>query len=87
MSMFPTAGAQVYYNEAGEPLGWDAASSYEPEYCDACGGSHSSLDCDDWESDQGDDDDDDDDDVDPGEEEGEEEDDVWANVREIRYGD
>ncbi len=21
--MFPGAGAQVYYNEAGEPLGWD----------------------------------------------------------------
>lgn len=20
---FPTAGAQVYYNEAGEPTGWD----------------------------------------------------------------
>lgn len=20
---FPTAGSQVYYNEAGEPLGWD----------------------------------------------------------------
>ena len=23
---FPTAGAQVYYNEAGEPLGWDQPS-------------------------------------------------------------
>lgn len=21
--MFPSAGAQVYYNEAGEPTGWD----------------------------------------------------------------
>lgn len=26
---FPTAGSQVYYNEAGEPLGWDA-----PDYDD-----------------------------------------------------
>lgn len=26
MSMFPGAGAQVYYNEAGEPLGWDYPS-------------------------------------------------------------
>lgn len=24
--MFPGAGAQVYYNEAGEPLGWDYPS-------------------------------------------------------------
>jgi hypothetical protein len=27
--MFPTAHSIVYYNEAGEPLGWD-----EPEYSD-----------------------------------------------------
>ena len=26
MSMFPGAHANVYYNEAGEPLGWD----YDP---------------------------------------------------------
>lgn len=26
MSMFPGAGAVVYYNEAGEPLGWDYPS-------------------------------------------------------------
>jgi hypothetical protein len=29
--MFPGAGATVYYNEDGEPLGWDAASSYDDE--------------------------------------------------------
>ena len=29
--MFPGAGAQVYYNEAGEPLGWDYPSYDEPE--------------------------------------------------------
>lgn len=32
--MFPGAGAQVYYNEAGEPTGWDDAS-YEPDPHDA----------------------------------------------------
>ena len=35
--MFPGAGAHVYYNEAGEPIGWDYPS-YEPEYCPDCGG-------------------------------------------------
>lgn len=30
--MFPGAGASVYYNEAGEPLGWDYPSYDEPEY-------------------------------------------------------
>jgi hypothetical protein len=30
MSAFPGAGAQVYYNEDGEPLGWDYPS--EPEF-------------------------------------------------------
>lgn len=29
--MFPGPGAQVYYNEAGEPLGWDYPGSYEPD--------------------------------------------------------
>lgn len=28
--MFPGAGAQVYYNEAGEPLGWDYPSHDDP---------------------------------------------------------
>jgi len=31
MSMFPGAGAQVYYNDAGEPLGWDYPSD-EPDF-------------------------------------------------------
>jgi hypothetical protein len=31
MSMFPGPGAQVYYNDAGEPLGWDYPSD-EPDY-------------------------------------------------------
>lgn len=34
MSAFPGAGAQVYYNEAGEPLGWDYPAEAEP-YSDA----------------------------------------------------
>lgn len=29
---FPTAGSTVYRNEAGEVLGWDNDSYYEPEY-------------------------------------------------------
>lgn len=28
--MFPGAGASVYYNEAGEPLGWDVGGFDEP---------------------------------------------------------
>lgn len=28
---FPGPGAQVYYNEAGEPLGWDYPSTEPPE--------------------------------------------------------
>jgi hypothetical protein len=28
--MFPTAHSTVYYNEAGEPLGWSDESSYDP---------------------------------------------------------
>lgn len=32
--MFPGSDAQVYYNEAGEPLGWDYPS-YDDDYgCD-----------------------------------------------------
>jgi len=30
MSMFPGAGAQVYRNEAGEPIGWDYSSEPDP---------------------------------------------------------
>lgn len=29
--MFPGAHAQVYYNEEGEPLGWDYPDLYEPD--------------------------------------------------------
>lgn len=28
--MFPGPGAQVYYNDAGEPLGWDYPSDPDP---------------------------------------------------------
>ena len=28
--MFPGGGAEVFYNEAGEPLGWDNPS-YDPD--------------------------------------------------------
>jgi hypothetical protein len=35
MIMFPGYGAQVYYNEAGEPVGWDApAGQDDPFYAD-----------------------------------------------------
>jgi hypothetical protein len=30
--MFPGASAEIYYNEAGEPLGWDSPSYDEPWY-------------------------------------------------------
>ncbi len=36
--MFPGAGAQVYYNEAGEPLGWDYPDTdvpHDPDRDDA----------------------------------------------------
>lgn len=29
--MFPGPGAQIYRNEAGEPLGWDYPDAYEPD--------------------------------------------------------
>ncbi len=32
--MFPGPGAQVYYNEAGEPTGWDYPPDDEPDYDD-----------------------------------------------------
>jgi hypothetical protein len=43
--MFPTANSVVYRNEEGEVLGWDNPSYDEPEYCDACGYTHSSTAC------------------------------------------
>lgn len=30
--MFPGPGAQIYRNEAGEPVGWDTPSYDEPPY-------------------------------------------------------
>ncbi|MCL4414438.1 MAG: hypothetical protein M1522_06795 [Actinobacteria bacterium] len=30
--MFPGPGAQIYRNEAGEPIGWDYPGEYEPDY-------------------------------------------------------
>lgn len=39
--MFPGAGAQVYRNEAGEPIGWDyPADDSSAFYCDWCGFTH-----------------------------------------------
>jgi hypothetical protein len=37
---FPPAGAEVYYNELGEPLGWDAPTTANDMYCDTCGFPH-----------------------------------------------
>lgn len=39
--MFPSAGDQVYYNEAGEPIGWDKPDDDGMAYyCGDCGFSH-----------------------------------------------
>jgi hypothetical protein len=44
--MFPGPHAQVYYNEAGEPIGWDNPSDDQPEVCGRCGlDGHSDDDC------------------------------------------
>jgi hypothetical protein len=44
--MFPGAGAQVYRNEEGEPVGWDYPDENEGiEYCEWCGFSHYSGSC------------------------------------------
>jgi hypothetical protein len=43
MSMFPAAGAEIHYNEAGEPTGWDYPSDDPMDYyCDRCGACHPS---------------------------------------------
>lgn len=34
MSMFPGYGAQIYYNDAGEPIGWDYPSSDDYDHDD-----------------------------------------------------
>lgn len=39
--MFPGGGAQIYRNEAGEPIGWDYPADDATTYwCDLCGVSH-----------------------------------------------
>ena len=45
--MFPGPNAQIYYNEAGEPEGWDYPSEDDgaPPYCDQCGYNHFAGDC------------------------------------------
>ena len=40
---FPPAGAQIYYNEAGEVIDWDIPAG--PEYDDICGGYHPPGEC------------------------------------------
>lgn len=47
---FPPSNAQVYYNEAGEPMGWDVSG--EPEYFDCCG-VYGRCVCDDTDEDDG----------------------------------
>lgn len=34
MTMFPGAGAHVYYNEASEPIGWDYPNYDDPHEYD-----------------------------------------------------
>lgn len=38
--VFPSPGDEVYYNEAGEPLGWSKPASAADYYCEWCGFSH-----------------------------------------------
>ena len=55
---FPTAGASVYYNEAGEPLGWDyPTNDADSFYCDMCGFNHQGA-CPDDYDDEGEDEED-----------------------------
>jgi hypothetical protein len=39
--MFPPVGAIIFYNEAGEPTGWDVPAESTSWYCDICGFCHS----------------------------------------------
>jgi hypothetical protein len=44
--MFPGPHAEIHYNEAGEPIGWDNHYDDQPEVCGICGGAgHSEFDC------------------------------------------
>ncbi len=38
--MFPNSNSQIYYNEAGEVVGWDAPVDPDSFYCDICGYKH-----------------------------------------------
>jgi len=37
---FPSPGDNIYYNDAGEPLGWDKPADPADYWCDDCGFSH-----------------------------------------------
>jgi len=42
--MFPGAHDEIHYNEEGEVLGW-STRAIDVEYCELCGGAHSSWNC------------------------------------------
>jgi hypothetical protein len=48
MSMFPGPGARIYYNEAGEPLGWDYPSYDEGDSDPYDGADDRDYDEDEW---------------------------------------
>lgn len=50
--MFPVPGDEVYYNEAGEILGWDRPAREEDFYCDDCCYSHRGPCIDDYDEDE-----------------------------------
>lgn len=52
---FPTAGSSIYYNDAGEPLGWD---NHRPDYDDPGDYDPGDFDPYDEDDDEGDDEDD-----------------------------
>jgi hypothetical protein len=52
--MFPPSGAEIYRNEAGEPLGWNVPED-GPPYCDICGFNHIGL-CEPWPEEEDDED-------------------------------
>ena len=49
--MFPTPGDEIYYNEAGEPIGWSKPAQPDDYYCDQCGFNHVGECADDYEGD------------------------------------
>lgn len=42
---FPGPYAEIIRNEEGEVLGWDNHYYDEPDFCDNCGGAHSTSIC------------------------------------------